>query len=327
MSLVEKLRRNAERIDTYIMGLLEGEPPILYEASRHLLKAGGKRLRPYLVVKSCEIVGGDIERAIPFAAAVEMLHNFTLIHDDIMDRDEKRRGVPTVHVKYGLPLALASGDLLFAKVYEAMTQVEGVPAQRVLRCVRRATMAAIHICEGQILDVSYPKLSGVSEEDYYRMVGGKTASLFEACAEIGALVGGAPEEEVELLKGYGYNAGIAFQLIDDILGITADEKTLGKPVGSDLREGKKTLIIIDALKRASKQERSIIEAVLGVEDAPPEEVHRAIETVRRLGSIEYARRKAERYVEEAKRRLRPFPDCEARRDLEELVDFFISRTF
>ena len=327
MNLIEKLKRNAERVDAYIMKLLEGEPEILYEASRYLLEAGGKRLRPYLVLKSCELVGGDIEKALPFAAAVEMLHNFTLIHDDIMDRDELRRGVPTVHVKYGLPLALASGDLLFAKVYEAMTQVEGIPPERILNCIRRATRAAIHICEGQILDVSYPKLSEVSEEDYYRMVGGKTASLFEACAEIGAIVGGAPESEVELLRGYGYNAGVAFQLIDDILGITADEKTLGKPVGSDLREGKKTLIIIHALKNASEEERRIIESVLGVEDASPEAIRRAIETIERLGSIDYARREAERYVEEAKRRLRGFPECEARRDLEELVEFFISRTY
>lgn len=327
----QKLQRCASKVDSFIDELLKPRrPEILYEASRHIIEAGGKRLRPYLVLKSCELVGGDEDAAVPFAAALELLHNFTLIHDDIMDKDDLRRGVPTVHTRWGLPIAIASGDFLFAKVYEAITRhpdTGTLPCDRVKSCVERVTDAAIALCEGQVLDITLPNLSAVSEEDYYLMVEGKTASLYKTCAEVGAIVGGGDPEEVERLGGYAGNAGIAFQLVDDYLGVTADEKTLGKPVGSDLREGKKTLIIIHALSHASPQERWEIERVLGAKDASPNYIKAAIELIRRLGSLRYALESARSYEREAKRMLEPFPSSDAKRDLLDLIDYFMERTY
>lgn len=326
-----KLKRSASKVDRFIDELLRpGRPKVLYDAAGHIIKAGGKRLRPYLVLKSCELVGGDVEAAVPFAAALEILHNFTLIHDDIMDNDDLRRGVPTVHARWGLPIAIASGDLLFAKVYEVMTKhsAQGMlPCSSVRACIERVTDAAMAICEGQVLDTTFPRLSDVSEEDYFFMVGGKTAALFKACAEVGAIVGGGGPEEVDRLGGYAWNAGVAFQLVDDYLGATADERTLGKPVGSDLREGKKTLIIIHALNHASPEERKKIERVLGVEDASPSDLEAACELLRCLGSLDYTLERAKRYAEEAKKMLDSFPDLEAKRDLKELVDYFMERTY
>lgn len=326
-----KLSRSAEKVDRYIETLIKPRrPDILYDAAGHIIRAGGKRLRPYLVLKACELVGGDAEAAIPFAAALEFLHNFTLIHDDIMDNDDLRRGAPTVHSKWGVPIAIASGDLLFAKVYEAIAgsaKPDELSCEKIQACVERVTDAAIAICEGQVLDVSFPHLSAVSEEDYFSMVGGKTAALFKACAEVGAIVGGGSREMVEGLGGFAWNAGIAFQLVDDCLGVTADEEALGKPVGSDLREGKKTLIVIHALSNASPEERERLERVLGSEEAPRSEVESAFELLRGLGSLSYTIEKAEEYAGEAKATLDIFPDSEAKRDLLELVDYFMERTY
>jgi len=325
-----KLEHSAAKVNGFIEDLLRPRRPrVLYEAARHLVEAGGKRLRPYLLLRSCELVGGDADAALPYAAAVEVLHNFTLIHDDIMDNDALRRGVPTVHVRWGIPIAIAGGDLLFAKVYEAIVKHSAgkLPCSGVKACIERVSDAAIAICEGQVLDISFPRLSDVSEEDYFLMVGGKTAALFKACAEVGAIVGGGSPEEVERLGGYGWNAGIAFQLVDDYLGATSDEKTLGKPVGSDLREGKKTLIIIHALKHASPEEREKIERVLGIENASPSDLEAADELLRSLGSLDYALERAGGYAEEARRMLNSFPDAEAKRDLLDLIDYFMERTY
>lgn len=326
-----KLKQSAIKVDNFIEELLESrKPEVLYDAAKHIIKAGGKRLRPYLVLKSCEVVGGDPDVAVPFAAAIEVLHNFTLIHDDIMDNSDLRRGVQTVHKRWGLPYGIASGDLLFAKVYEAITKhapIGIVPCSVVKACIERVTDAAIAICEGQVLDVSYTQLSDMSEEDYFSMVSGKTAALFKACAEVGAVVGGGSTKEVERLGGYAWKAGIAFQLVDDYLDVTADERTLGKPVGSDLREGKKTLIVIHALHHASPEEIKKIECVLGAKDASSSDIKAACELLGSLGSLSYTIDYARKYAEEAKKMLGIFPDSEAKRDLLELVDYYVERTY
>jgi geranylgeranyl diphosphate synthase type I len=330
-SISAKLIASASKVDDYILGLLEDRKPVvLYEASRHIFHAGGKRLRPYLVLKSCELVGGDPSLALPFAAGLEILHNFTLIHDDIMDNDPIRRGAPTIHSKWGVPVAIASGDLLFAKVYQAMyaPYFDGsLPGDRVLESIKAVTDATIFICEGQVLDVSYPDTRDVSMEDYVFMVGAKTSALFKACAEIGAIVGGANKVDVEGLGSFAWNAGIAFQIVDDILGATADEETLGKPVGSDLREGKKTLIVVHALENASPGERKAILKVLGVENADPRDIEAANSALISTGAIDYAKKRATEYVRNSKESLEAFPDVQARRDLLELVDYFSSRDY
>jgi geranylgeranyl diphosphate synthase type I len=330
-SVTRKLKESASKVDAFIDELLEPrKPQVLYEASRYLIAAGGKRLRPYLVMKACELVGGDTGLAVPYAAALELLHNFTLVHDDIMDNDSIRRGVQTVHTRWGVPVAIASGDLLFAKVFEAMYKppIEGaLPCGRAVECIKRVTDAAIAICEGQVLDISYPRTSDVSEEDYTFMVGGKTSALFKACAEVGAIVGGSDGEQVEKIGSFAYAAGIAFQIADDILGVTADEKILGKPVGSDLREGKKTLIVIHALKNASQEGKEAILKVLGSEDASLTDVEAACKVLLDSGSIDYAIEVASKYAEEARAMLDAFPNSAAKRDLLEMVEYFMSRTF
>ncbi len=329
-AIKRKLGDAAKPVDAFIDEILTPRrPEAIYEASRHLVLAGGKRLRPFLTMKACEAVGGDPEDAIPYAAAFEILHNFTLVHDDVMDNDPVRRGAPTVHTKWGVPMAICAGDLLFAKVFEAMTKYapENLGAKRVNLCIAKAADATIEICEGQVLDVSFPNTADVSEEDYITMVGGKTGALFRACAEVGAIVGGGKTRQVNALGKFAYEAGIAFQIMDDYLGATADEKTLGKPVGSDIREGKKTIIMIHALRKARPKQREKILGVLGKHTATPQEIAEVNKLLVDMGSVDYALKKGDKYISSAKKRFNALHDTQAKEDLFALVDYFTARKY
>ncbi len=330
--LSSQLAETAEKVNQFIDEVvgLESEPTLLYQAARHIIDAGGKRLRPYLVLKSCKLVGGREEDALPTAAALELLHTFTLIHDDIIDEDEKRRGLPTVHIEWGMPTAIVTGDLLFAKVYEAITKFTDsrrVSPKRILQVLKNVSEATVTICEGQILDMMFEHKETVSEDQYFRMIRAKTAALFETSARCGGILGGGKKSEVERLGRYGHYAGVAFQLIDDALGLTADEKTLGKPVGSDIREGKRTLIIVHALEHASEDQRKKILETLGNRSSSPERIQEMVGLVSSLGSISYAEEKAKKYIEKSKKALANFPASEDREDLISLADLVFARKY
>jgi len=330
--LLSQLAETAEKVNQFIDEVvgLESEPTLLYQAARHIIDAGGKRLRPYLVLKSCKLVGGREEDALPTAAALELLHTFTLIHDDIIDEDEKRRNLPTVHVEWGMPTAIVTGDLLFAKVYEAITRFTDprrVSPKRILQVLKSVSEATVTICEGQILDMMFEHKETVSEDQYFRMIQAKTAALFETSATCGGILGGGKKREVERLGKYGYYAGTGFQVIDDVLGLTADEKALGKPVGSDIREGKRTLIIVHALEHASEIQRKKILETLGNRSASPERIQEVVGLAGSLGSISYAEEKARKYIEKAKKALATFPASEDREDLLSLADLVFGRKY
>ncbi|MFQ6077047.1 MAG: polyprenyl synthetase family protein [Candidatus Bathyarchaeia archaeon] len=332
LELMRQLRDVTKSVNGMIDKILgaEQEPRVLYRASRHLIEAGGKRLRPFMVMKSCEIVGGRSEDSLPVAAAVELLHNFTLIHDDIMDGDSRRRGAPTVHVLWGTPIAINAGDLLFAKVYDSVIHhidTERVPVERVIWVLDILSEATIAICEGQTLDMLYEERETISEVEYLDMIGKKTAALLKASAQAGAIVGGGSRSQIDRLGSFAYQAGLAFQIVDDILGLTADEKTLGKPVGSDIREGKRTLIIAHALSHANDKQRRLILSTLGDRDASPDRAREVTETIRSLGAIDYAAGRAKGLIEEAKLQLSLFPDSPAKRLFLDLSDFILSRSY
>lgn len=326
----QKLVKNAEPVDEFIESILMSRTPEnLYHASRYLISAGGKRLRPYLTIKSCEAVGGLAKYAVPFAASLEILHNFTLVHDDVMDNDELRRGKPTVHKKYGEPMAILAGDLLFAKVYQSV--LDHAPAHmssdEVIAALGKMTDAIILLCEGQALDISLPIAMDVTERDYLDMIGGKTSALFMACAEVGALAGGASKAQITALGRFAWDAGLAFQIVDDILGITADEATLGKSVGSDIREGKKTLIMIHALANANEEQMIVLKRAVGVKGASKEDIDAVVKTLGEIGSIQYAKDEAEKYTASAFESIKVIPDGPSKQDLIDLVNYFVQREY
>lgn len=305
-------------------------PKELARASRHLIEAGGKRLRPCLVLTACEAVGGRARDAIEAAAAVEMLHNFTLIHDDIMDRDEFRRNVRTVHTVWGVPMAIIAGDALFARVFTAVAENArrlGLSGRETAEALMTVSEASFEICRGQAMDMLFEERREVSEEEYMAMISGKTGALTCASTKLGAILGRGSRSQIASLSEYGRSIGIAFQIHDDVLGITGEEKKFGKPIGSDLREGKKTLIVIRALSTATPRERDAILRVLGNRNATSSEIAAAISALKQTGAVDYASKRAAELVEEAKARLRRFPDSAAKRLLIGIADFVISREF
>ena len=305
------------------------EPEVLAKATRHLLEAGGKRLRPCLTLIACEAVGGKAEDAIETAAALELLHTFTLIHDDIMDKDEFRRNVKTVHTVWGEPVAIIAGDALFAKVFEAVAANARrlkLPANRVVELFDTVSKASFEICQGQALDMLFEERKDIGEKEYLKMVSGKTGALIEASTKIGALLGRGKPEQVRALAEYGRLIGIAFQIHDDVLGVVGEEKKFGKPIGSDIREGKRTLIIVRALETAPSSRKKIA-SVLGKRKASKAEIKTAIKMLKDTGAIDHATKKARELVAKAKSRLDVLPDSKAKRFLLELADFTVEREF
>ncbi|MGC8974846.1 MAG: polyprenyl synthetase family protein [Thermoprotei archaeon] len=328
--LMSYARYVASEVDKVIDEIIKGEPRKLYEASYHLIRAGGKRLRPLVLVLSGRMYGLDERVGIRAGASVEILHNFTLIHDDIMDKDAFRRGVPTVHTVYGEEMAILAGDLLFAKAFEALGRLsELVPADRLVKAFKELTWAASTVAEGQALDMEFENRWDVSLNEYLAMIYKKTAALFKSSLVIGALLAGAPENEILNLERFAECVGIAFQIRDDILGLIAEESVLGKPVYSDLREGKKTVLVIHALSRLGPEEKKKLTSTLGRRDASVEELSSLAELIKSTGAVEFADSLADEYLKrglEALSKVRPV-DQEAKDLLQDLAIFVTARNY
>lgn len=228
------------------------EPKELYEPIEYILSIGGKRIRPYLCLLACQLFSGDIKAALPAAYALEIFHNFTLLHDDIMDQADIRRGHETVHKKYDTNTAILSGDVMLVYAYEFISKL---PKDKVITCLKIFNEIAIGVCEGQQLDVNFETLENVAIQDYINMIYLKTSILIDGAMKIGALVGGASQEEADQLGKYGKNMGIAFQLQDDFLDTFGTTETLGKRVGGDILQNKKTYLYLRA-KELSDMEQS-----------------------------------------------------------------------
>lgn len=304
--MLDYAKKVAKMTDSFMLELLSGEPPYLYSASKHLILAGGKRLRPLITVLAGRMYGLPEELGAKAGAAVELFHTFTLVHDDIMDRDEIRRGVPTVHVKWGEPTAILAGDLLYAKSYEALIRVgeELGDYGRGFTAIKQLTWSAITVAEGQALDMDFERRWDVSVGEYLEMIYKKTAALFRTSMVIGALLAGARGEEIEKVAAFADNIGVAFQIRDDILGIFGEERMLGKPVYSDIREGKKTILVLYALQHLSRDEAKELRHILGLKErATYEELRRAAELIEKSGAREYAEKLAADYVRRAEEAL------------------------
>ncbi|AXV38882.1 short chain isoprenyl diphosphate synthase IdsA [Methanobacterium sp. BAmetb5] len=328
MEVTDILKKYSADIDQEITAALEEvDPETLRQASEHLVKAGGKKLRPSLVVLSAEAVGGQVKSALKTGAAVELIHTFSLIHDDIMDQDEKRRGKPSVHVLWGEPTAILAGDTLFSKAFETVMRSEedGVPAPTILPALNAVVDSCVKICEGQALDMGFAERNDVTEEEYLNMIFKKTAALIAAATKAGAIVGGGTHEQIEALSEYGRLIGMAFQIQDDYLDVASSEEDLGKPVGSDIVEGKMTLLVVNALARASEEDHNRLLTILKEEG--DEHVSEAMEIMEKYGSIEYAWQVAQEDVNQAKQLLRDvLDDSPAREALLLIADFVLQRS-
>jgi geranylgeranyl diphosphate synthase type I len=328
-----------EHIDEY---LPLADPEQLYAASRHVLKAGGKRLRPTILLVAGEAVtdtapGSADYQAFPTvpdgespidllaaAVSVEVIQSFTLIHDDIMDDDRMRRGEPAVHVAFDEDTAILAGDTLYSKAFEIMMETEA-PSDRGLAALDRLAETCTRICEGQSLDVTYEDREAVDSEEYLDMIDRKTAVLYAASAAIPAILLGAPEERTRALRSYGRSIGQAFQIQDDVLDLTTPSETLGKQRGSDLVEGKRTIITQHAREQGVAVEE-LVEAD-DPESVTDAEIDDAVAELEAAGSIDYAREMAEDLVAEGTAELQALPENEARRRLEQIGTYLIERSY
>lgn len=298
----------------------------LGNAMMHLIEGGGKRMRatlPWLIAKA---VGDSHAGLLDIGAAIETVHNFTLVHDDIMDDDEVRRGRNAVHIEYGLPTAINAGDAMLAIAFERLVQAENLDHEDIPALVNRVAWMVRRVSEGQQLDIEFEDRLNVSEDDYLEMIEGKTAVMFWICAEIGASISGADDETVQLMAEWGKALGLCFQLMDDVIDVLSDSATLGKPAGSDIAQGKRTLMIIHAMQQPDGPVKERLMAVLGKgEEVSEAALSDGLAALAELGSVDYAREKAEAFHAQAHACLDRLPENPALKALRELTDFQLAR--
>jgi len=294
VSLYETERK---KINTILSSALKHRnPSSLYEPGSYILNSGGKRIRPLLVLLSAKAVGGKFTAAYNAAAAVEMLHNFTLVHDDIMDNADKRRGRLTLHKKYDNSTAILVGDSLLSIAYEYLLKDCNGNSKQVISAF---TNGLIEVCEGQSLDTDFEDRKNVSLAEYLLMIKKKTAAMAEMCCKIGALLGGGTNEQVKALGNFGLNIGIAFQIQDDLLDISADEKKFGKTIGGDLVEGKKTFLFLEALEKSTGEDRRKLLKVIERKGIRRNQINSYKMIYENLGVLDDARNEIKSYTRKA----------------------------
>ncbi|MBS1486186.1 MAG: polyprenyl synthetase family protein [Bacteroidetes bacterium] len=251
-------------------------PRSLYEPIRYILTLGGKRIRPLLTLLSYSVYRADAERVVPYAVAIEMFHNFTLMHDDIMDQAPLRRGKATVHQKWSVSTAILSGDVMLVKVYE---QFLGLEENKLKQVLSRFNQCAAEVCEGQQWDMEFETASKISERQYINMIRQKTAVLLGFSLELGAILAEAPVADQHLLRDFGINIGIGFQLKDDLLDVYADQKKFGKQVGGDILANKKTFLLTQAMKKAHGKQKEKLHKLISAKKFKPSEKIKAVREI------------------------------------------------
>ncbi len=287
-----------EKINEYIKNLpLEKEPRGLYEPIRYILSLGGKRIRPVLMMMAYELWCDDSEKILPLAVALETFHNFTLLHDDVMDHADVRRGMPTVHKKWDENTAILSGDNMLVLAFRWMQQC---PADKMPAVLKVFTDTAIEIDEGQQYDVDFESRDDVREEEYIEMIRLKTSVLLACAVKIGAIMAGAPEEDVENLYKFGEAIGLSFQLQDDYLDVYGDPKVFGKAIGGDITSNKKTYMLINAFNKAEGADKEELTRWITAKEFDREEKVKAVTAIyNKLGIDRMAKAKMEQYYTEA----------------------------
>lgn len=297
------------------------EPGTLYDPLCYFLGLSGKRIRPVLCLMGNELFDEIHRDAYPLAAAVELFHNFSLIHDDIMDKAPLRRGKPTLHTLHGEPTALLGGDVMLVKAYEYLNTIEGSNLKSILQLFNKT---AVEVCEGQQLDMDFESMEHVGMDQYIHMIGLKTSVLLAASLRMGSVIGGASEGNQHHLYEFGKNLGIAFQVQDDYLDAFGDPEKFGKQVGGDIKSNKKTFLLIRALETAATADLSELQECLASD--PLDKVERVLGVYKRSGVDAWAGELKLKYLEEASRHMEEIAVVSSRKQmLMELMEFLVSR--
>ncbi len=312
--------RDLDSVERRIREAVASEEPLLTEIAEYVIAAGGKRIRPTVTLLAFKAVGGkEIERAVDIAACIELIHSASLIHDDINDQGEYRRGRLTAFRKYGTQEALVTGDFLFVQAF-------GIGGKFEDEIVEMTARACASLAEGEIRQKRHLGDVEMTREQYLDIITRKTAAPISTGARAGALVGGGTLDQIEALGAYGLNLGIAFQIVDDILDVVGEDDILGKRAGTDIKEGNVTILAIRALADGKAIDRSELLRILRKKNREWGEVHTALRMIKETGAVEKAREDARAFGDLALRSLDELPDSEARRHLRDLVEFVLART-
>ena len=316
---LEGLQGDIEKVNYYLMENLRSHIPLIAEVNQHILTGGGKRLRSLLFVICARLCGYEGERAYTLSSIFEYLHAATLLHDDVIDKADTRRGKPAANTVWGNSAAVLVGDFLLSKSFTLAVESQKL---RLLEVLSRTTT---QMAEGMVLELIHTNDLAVAEETYRRILTHKTAILISAACQTGAIWGEAPEKEEQALGDYGLDLGIAFQMVDDLLDYIASEQETGKTVANDFKEGKITLPLIHTLSKCSSDEREHIQAIAKKGFPDQQEIRLVFDLVRKYGGLEYTRERAEDHKTRAVKALEIFPSGRDRQVLEELAEFVIDR--
>ena len=306
-------------VNALILARAESHVDMVPELARYLIEAGGKRLRPMLTVAAASLFGKSNGEHIKFAGAVEFLHNATLLHDDVVDESDRRRGRPAARVIWGNQASVLVGDFLLGQAFMMMVETANIPALEVI--ARAATI----IAEGEVFQLAKARDLTTTAAEYEEIIGAKTAMLFQAATEVGAMAGGADEMGRQALRDYGRELGLAFQLVDDVLDYRGESTAMGKNAGDDLREGKMTLPVILALASANPAEREILVSSLGRDDASETTLLQVVGILDRHNALARTAEKAAHHVERARAALASLPDTPMKTLLSDIAEFYLSR--
>jgi octaprenyl-diphosphate synthase len=315
----EWMEDDIEKVDQEFRKNLRSSVPIISAIGEYLLQSGGKRFRAKLLLLSARLCGYQGTQHIPMASLVEFIHTATLLHDDVVDRAELRRGMESANSIWGNEACVLVGDFLFTKCFSLMVESQN---WKIIRTVSKATTI---MAEGELEELIRTNDLSVSEENYLSIVARKTASLIAAATRIGALLGNAPQEKEEALAQFGMDVGIAFQLVDDNLDYTSKEEEFGKKIGIDLQDGKITLPLIFTLKQCRDEERAFVRKIIEPSPMTQGDFFKVLEIINRYQGVQYTWARAKEYVDRAKEYLRLFPQSREREGLEALADYVLKR--
>ena len=323
MNMTDVLRRyepDLRQVEEHLGRYLHSEIPFIPQVINHLISSGGKRFRPLMLLASADLCGYRGERRYPLSAVIEFIHTATLLHDDVVDGAETRRGRPSANNVWGNASVVLVGDFLYSRSFTLMTR-DGDLAIIQLISETTNTMA-----EGEVFQLLKCGDAGITEEDYFTLIEKKTAVLIAAACAVGALMAGAAPDRVEAMRAFGHAMGLAFQLTDDTLDYVAAEKEFGKAIGMDIREGKITLPLIRTLARCTAGEKETIRGIVERKQATDEDIAAVFGLIGKYDGIPYALDRARTIIADGKARLAPFRDGEAKAALLAMADFIAERT-
>lgn len=313
------IENDLKKVDLEFRKNLRSKVPIIAAIGEHLLFSGGKRLRPILLLLSAKACGYRGEAHISLASLIEFIHTATLLHDDVVDRAELRRGMESANAKWGNEACVLVGDFLFTKCFSLLVENGN---RKILQVIARATT---WMAEGELEELIKTNDLSLAEEGYFSIIAGKTAALFSAATQVGAILGEAPEEAEMALANFGMDLGMAFQLVDDNLDYISREEEFGKKIGIDLQEGKITLPLIFTLSRCTEQESALVRKAVASNPITKESFFQVLSLIDKYHGVAYTWEKAKEYVARAKEHLRCFPDSREKEGLLSLADYVLER--